>query len=106
MSSAAQEWTEEERAEKIADAMTCLGLEASAQDTGGGIVCIAIPRADGGEILWGTADVTWGAAITDDEGQQISSVSTEWPSDSEDITGTAKALLEPSIRNGAILTGA
>jgi hypothetical protein len=98
----AQEWTEEERAEKIAEALTGLGLDASTEDTGGGIICVVIPRTDGGAIFWGTADVTWGAAIMDEDGEQTASVSTEWPSDSEDIDATAKARLEASRRNGAV----
>lgn len=44
----AGEWTEEERAEKIAEALTALGLDANAEDTGGGIVCVVVPRVDGG----------------------------------------------------------
>ena len=32
------------------------------------------------------------------EGEQVSSIETEWPSDSEDIEGTAKALLDASLR--------
>jgi hypothetical protein len=97
-----QELTEEERAEKIAEALAGLGLDASTEDTGGGIICIVIPRTDGGAIFWGTADVTWGAAIMDEDGEQTASVSTEWPSDSENIDATAKALLEASLRNGAV----
>lgn len=104
MTNATEEWTEEERAEKIVGALTALGLDASAEDTGGGIVCIVIPRTDGGAISWGTADVTWGAAITDEEGSQISSIGTEWPSDSDDINATARALLDALLSNGAVRT--
>jgi hypothetical protein len=103
MIDAAQEWDEEERAEKIANALTGLGLSASAQDTGGGMICVVLERQDGGEISWGTADVTWGAAITDEDGEQIASIETQWPSDSQDIAGTAEALLGPSVKNGAVL---
>ena len=39
-----EEWTEEERTEKIAEAIMVLVLDASTEDTGGGIVCIVIPR--------------------------------------------------------------
>jgi hypothetical protein len=102
----AQEWTEEERAEKIAEALTGLGLEAGTEDTGGGIICIVIPRTDGGAIFWGTADVTWDAAIMDEDGEQTASVSTEWPSDAEDIDATARALLKSSLMNGAVQAGA
>jgi AcrR family transcriptional regulator len=106
VTNAAEEWTEEERAEKIAEALASLGLDASAEDTGGGIVCVVTPRAAGGSISWGTADVTWGAVITDADGEQVSSISTDWPSDSEDIAATAKALLDASLRNGAAQGGA
>ena len=97
----AQEWTEEERMEKIAQAIMALGLDASTEGTGGGIVCIVIPRTDGGAISWGTADLTWGAVITDEGGEQVSSISTEWRSDSEDVAATAKALYDASLSNGA-----
>ncbi len=106
MTDAAQEWTEEERAEKIAETLTRLGLEASAEDSGGGIVCVVIPHTDGGAISWGTADVKWGAVITDEDGEQISSISTDWPSDSDDIAATAKALCDASLENGAARAGA
>lgn len=106
MTTPAQEWTEEERAEKIAEALTGLGLDSSTEDTGGGIICVVIPRTDGGAIFWGTADYTWGAAILDEDGEQIASVSTDWPSDSQDIVATANALLEASLRNGAVQAGA
>ena len=102
MTPSEQEWTEEERAEKIAEALIGMGIDACSQDTGGGIVCIVVPREGGGEIAWGTADVTWGAAISDQEGEQVSSITTEWPSDSEDIDATAKVLLEASLRSGAV----
>lgn len=94
-----KEWTDEERAEKIAEALTGMGLD----DTGGGIVCIVIPRADGGAISWETADFTWGAVITDEASEHTTSISTKWPSDSEDIPATAKALFEASLKNGAIV---
>jgi predicted amidohydrolase len=98
--------SEEERAEKVAEALTARGLSAFAQDTGGGIVCIIVERKEGGEIAWGTADVTWSAVITDEDGEQISCLETQWPSDAEDIEATAHALFEPSVRNGATLAEA
>jgi hypothetical protein len=106
MTNAAEDWTEEERAERIAETLAGLGLDASAEDTGGGIVCVVVPRTDGGAISWGTADVTWGAVITDEDGKQISSIGTEWPSNSIDIAATASALLEASLASGAARTGA
>ena len=102
MTAPEQEWTEEERAERIADALTSLGLDASSEDTGGGIVCVVISLANGGTISWGTADVTWGAVVTNEEGKQVSSIRTEWPSDSEDIDATSKALLDASLSTGAV----
>lgn len=98
----AQQWTDEERAERISEALVALGLDASTEETGGGIVCIVIPHTDGGVISWGTADVTWGAVISDQAGEQISYISTAWPSESEDVDGTAKALSEASFKNGAV----
>jgi len=53
----------------LAEALSDLGLSASSQDTGGGISCVIVERKDGGEIVWGTADVTWGAAATDEDGE-------------------------------------
>lgn len=102
MTTSAQEWTEEELAEKIAEALVGLGLDANAEDTGGGIVCVVIPHAGGGTISWGTADVAWGAVVTDEMGEQISSISTQWPSGSQDVDATAKALLDASLQNGAV----
>lgn len=102
MTTSAQEWTEEELAEKIADALVGLGLHADAEDTGGGIVCVVIPNAGGGAISWGTADVTWGAVVTDEIGRQISSITTQWPSGSQDVDATAMALFDASLQNGAV----
>ena len=106
MTNKTEELNEEDRAERIAEALAGLGVDASAEDTGGGIVCVVIPHTDGGAISWGTADVNWGAVITDEDGEQISSISTDWPSDSEDIAATAKALCDASLENGAARAGA
>jgi hypothetical protein len=59
---------EEIRAEALAGALREGGLSASAEDTGGGILCVIVDRSDGGQIIWGTADVNWGATIQDAEG--------------------------------------
>jgi hypothetical protein len=104
MSETAPELSEDEIVEALADALTDLGLSASSQDTGGGISCVVVERKDGGEIIWGTADVTWGAAVTDEEGEQVSSITTTWPSESQNIAATAQALLGPSITNGAAVS--
>jgi hypothetical protein len=89
MSETVPELSEDEIIEALAEALCELGLSASSQDTGGGISCVIVERKDGGEIVWGTADVTWGAAVTDEDGEQVSSITTTWPSDSQDIAATA-----------------
>jgi hypothetical protein len=104
MSESAPHLTEDQIVDALAEALGELGLSASSQDTGGGISCVIVERKDGGEIIWGTADVTWGAAITNEEGEQVSSITTTWPSDSTDIAATARALLKPSIMNGATVS--
>src|ERR1019366_4270836 len=83
----------------VATALSGLGLAASSQDTGGGISCVVLEHKDGGEISWGTADETWGAAITDADGKYVSSIETTCPSDSQDIAAIAEALLGPSVKS-------
>lgn len=106
MSETVPELSEDEIVEAVAEALSALGLVAASQDTGGGISCVVLEHKDGGEIIWGTADVTWGAAVTDADGEQVSSIKTEWPSDSQDVTGTAQALKAASIKNGAVISEA
>jgi hypothetical protein len=64
MSEVATELDEDGIVEAVATALSGLGLAATSQDTGGGISCVVLEHKDGGEICWGTADETWGAAIT------------------------------------------
>jgi hypothetical protein len=104
MSATSPELSEDEIVEALAEALCELGLSASSQDTGGGISCVIVERKDGGEIIWGTADVTWGAVITDERGEQVSSITTTWPSDSQDIPAIAETLFAPSVKNGAALS--
>jgi hypothetical protein len=104
MSELVSELTEDELFEAVAAGLIKLGLDANADDTGGGMVCVVIPHKDGGFISWGTADVTWGAVITTEDGEQVASISTDWPSESQDAAATAKALVEPSISNGAVVS--
>ena len=106
MSEVATELDEDEIVEAVATALSGLGLAASSQDTGGGISCVVLEHKDGGEISWGTADETWGAAITDADGKYVSSIKTTCPSDSQDIPTIAEALLGPSVKNGAVLAKA
>jgi len=87
--------------EAVAEGLTQAGLRASADDTGGGIVCVVIPRVDGGEISWGTADVHWGASVTDADGNFQSSIETKCPSDAQDVDSIVTALRGPSIDAGA-----
>ena len=92
---------EEEIVERVADALQARGLDAGSQDTGGAIYCVVLPRKNGGEIIWGTADVTWGATVTNDSGDIISSISTTCPSESEDIAIIAEVIRSHSIEAGA-----
>jgi hypothetical protein len=99
-----QKLTEYEVVDAVADALVARGLAASSQDTGGGINCVVLEHKDGGEIVWGTAGVNWGAAIHDADGDYVSAIETSCPSDSQDAAAIAKALFEPSISNGAVLS--
>jgi hypothetical protein len=93
---------EQIRVEAVAEALREGGLSASAEDTGGGTLCVIVDRADGGQIIWGTADVNWGAAIQDPDGEIVSGIQTDCPGDTEDISAIAKALKEQSLANGAV----
>jgi len=93
---------EEEIVERIAEALQACGLDAGAQDTGGAIYCVVLPRQDGGEIIWGTADVNWGATVTDDGGEIVSSISTTCPSDSQDVEAVAEVIKSHSIQAGTV----
>jgi hypothetical protein len=55
------------------------------------------PEKSGGEIIWGTADVTWGATVTDGRGDVGSSISTTCPSESQDIETIAEVIRSHSI---------
>jgi hypothetical protein len=103
MSEVTRELDEDEIFEGVATALTAMGLVASSQDTSGGINCVVLQRKDGGEISWGTADETWGAAITDANGEYVSSIETTCPSDSQDIAAVAAALHGPSVKSGAVI---
>ncbi len=96
-----EELTEEELIEAVAAALGAAGLSAFSQDTGGGVCCVVLPRKNGGEILWGTADITWGASITDADDQVISSITTTCRSDTRDPRQIADVLRQPSIDAGA-----
>lgn len=98
--------TEEEIAQLVAETLSAQGLRASSQDTGGGICCgiccVILERDGGGEIAWGTADVNWGAAVSDERGEIVSSIETSCPSDCQDVAAIAEAIKGPSIRAGAV----
>jgi hypothetical protein len=93
--------TDDEIVELVADTLSKLGFSAASQDTGGGICCVILQRKGGGEIIWGTADITWGASITDRDGETISSIATNCPSDSQDVAAIVEAIKNPSIDAGA-----
>jgi len=88
--------------ELVAAALSEEGFHAGANDTGGGIVCVVLQRERGGEIVWGTADVTWGASIINSDGDVESSIETQCPSDTQNIEVVVEALRRPSINAGAI----
>jgi hypothetical protein len=94
--------TEEEITEKVADMLNEMGFSASSEDTGGGICCVVLGRKGGGEIIWGTADVNWGAQIVDADGETVSSLETQCPSDSQNIAQIAQAIKSASIPAGAV----
>jgi hypothetical protein len=94
---------EEELMGAVADALCAEGLNASSQDTAGGVVCVVIEREDGGEIAWGLADVNWGASITDEDGEYISGIQTECPGYTSDVAKIVEALKGPSLSHGARL---
>jgi hypothetical protein len=93
---------EEKLMEVLADALCAEGFRASSQDTGGGIVCVVLDRAGEGEIVWGLADVNWGASVTGEDGEVISGIETDCPGDTDDLAKIVAALKKPSIDNGAI----
>ena len=93
---------EEIRIEAVTKALREGGLSASAKDTGGGTLCVIVDRADGSQIIWGRADVSWGAAIQDAEGEIVSGIQMGCPSDTEDVSAIAKALIQHSLANGAV----
>ena len=93
---------EELRVEAVANALQEAGLSASSQDTGGDTLCVIVDRVDGGQIIWGMADVNWGAAVHDADGNFITGVETGCPSDTEDIAVIAHSLKEASLAYGAI----
>ena len=69
------------------------GAAAELFDSGGGIYGIAMPAADGQQLFFGTADVTWGGKLTDAEGEHLRGVETDCPSDETDPAKIADALV-------------
>jgi hypothetical protein len=96
------EKSEEEIMELVAAALSEEGFQAGADDTGGGIICVILQRRNGGEIVWGTADVTWGASVINAEGDVESSIETQCLSGTQDIAVVIEALKRPSINAGAV----
>ncbi len=90
---------EEARVEAVAKGLRACGFEASAQDTGGGTLCVIIEQPTG-EIAWGTADVNWGAVVSDEDGEYVSSIATDCESDSEDIPAIVESLRVASLAHG------
>jgi hypothetical protein len=63
---------------------------------------VIVDHEDEGQIVWGTADVNWGAAIHDADGEYISGIETDCPSDTEDVAAIARVLKAASLANGAV----
>jgi len=101
MAGTKSERSEEEIADSVAVALSAMGFSASSQDTGGGIVCVVLQRRDGGELVWGTADVKWAASVVDADGNITSSIETECASDTQDIAAIVEAIKSCSIGAGA-----
>lgn len=101
MEMAENQKTEEEIADLLADALTGRGLSASSQDTSGSIWCVILQRKGGGEIIWGTADFNWGACITNQNGEPISSIATNSSSECQDVSVIVDAIAGASIEAGA-----
>lgn len=88
--------------EAVAEGLRKAGLPAAAQETGGDILCVVIEQS-GGEVTWGTADITWGAVVTNEDGEYVSAIQTTCPSDSTDISAIVEALKEASMAHGEVL---
>jgi hypothetical protein len=97
------EKSEEQIADSVADVLSTMGFSASSQDTGGGIVCIILQRKDGGELVWGTADVNWAASVVDTNGNITSSIETQCPSETQDVAAIVEAIKSASIGAGVRL---
>ena len=95
--------SEDEIVDAVADALVRLGFAAGSQDTGGGINCVVLEHKDGGEIVWGTADVNWGAVINDENGDFVSSIASSCSSETQDIEAIVEAIKGPSLNNGAVI---
>jgi hypothetical protein len=98
------ELSEREIAEAVADALSDLGFAASSQETGGGTVCVVLEHREGGEIVWGTADLNWGAVINEASGEFVSSIETTCASDTQDVPTIVKAIKGASLKNGAVIS--
>lgn len=99
------EFDSEEQMEAVAEGLNRSGVRAFADDTGGGIICVVVPRANGGEISWGTADVNWGASVTTADGTFERGLETKCASDTQDVDAIVAALRGPSIDAGAERVG-
>lgn len=67
-----------------------------------GITCVIVNLPNDNRIIWGTADVTWGAAIHNADDEFVAGIETDCPSDTEDIATIVLVLKEASLANGAL----
>ena len=93
---------EEALVEAVAEGLKQVGFAAAAQDTGGDVLCVLIEQV-GGEETWGTADVTWGAVVTNEDGEYVSAIQTACPSDSTNMPLIVEALRDASLAHGVVL---
>lgn len=102
MSEQASEYMDgEARVEAIAEGLRASGFEANAQDTGGGMLCVVIEQPTG-EVVWGTADFNWGAVVSDEDGEYVSSIQTDCPSETKDISAVVGALQKAMSDDGRL----
>ena len=93
---------EEALMEAVAEGLRKHGFAAAAQNTGGDMLCVVIEQP-AGEVTWGIADVTWGAVVTDDEGEYVSAIQSTCRSDNREIAEIVNALRDASLANGVVL---
>lgn len=74
-----------------------IGVKASMEDTGGGIVCLCV-TGKRFWYFWGTANETWGADVNEHEGDSlVDSINLDIRCDSTDYAEVARQIAKESI---------